>query len=108
MKKKIFIPIPPTLKDGVSLGNPNEKTNNEKIIDNLMILLELSGDGGFSPFTKKEQDDMYNFLIKLKNNQNMTNEEKEKMSATEFCRCYKCDKIEHNVISEYEPAVTFK
>lgn len=31
-----------------------------------MILLELSGDGGFSPFTKKEQDDMYNFLIKLK------------------------------------------
>lgn len=38
----------------------------------------------------------------------MTNEEKEKMSATEFCRCYKCDKIEHNVISEYEPAVTFK
>ena len=46
----------------------NEKTKKEKIIDNLMILLELSGDGGFSPFTKKEQDDMYNFLIKLKNN----------------------------------------
>ena len=46
----------------------DEKTKNEKIIDNLMILLELSGDGGFSPFTKKEQDDMYNFLIKLKNN----------------------------------------
>lgn len=44
----------------------NEKTKNEKIIDNLMILLELSGDGVFSPFTKKEQDDMHNFLIKLK------------------------------------------
>ena len=38
----------------------------------------------------------------------MTNEEKAKMAATEFCRCYKCDKIAHNVISEYEPAVTFK
>lgn len=46
----------------------NEKTKNEKIIDNLVILLELSGDGGFSQFTKKEQDDMYNFLIELKNN----------------------------------------
>lgn len=38
----------------------------------------------------------------------MTNEEKAKIAATEFCRCYKCDKIAHNVISEYEPAVTFK
>ena len=73
-----------------------------------MILLELSGDGGFSRFTKKEQDDMYNFLIKLKNNQNMTNEEKAKRAANIFCRCYKCDKIAHNNISEYEPAVTFK
>lgn len=38
----------------------------------------------------------------------MTNEEKAKIAATQFCRCYKCDKIAHNVISEYEPAVTFK
>ena len=68
MKKKYLSQFLPTLKDGDSLGNPNEKTKKEKIIDNLMILLELSGDGGFSPFTKKEQDDMYNFLIKLKNN----------------------------------------
>ena len=38
----------------------------------------------------------------------MTNEEKAKIAATTFCRCHKCDKIAHNVISEYEPAVTFK
>ena len=38
----------------------------------------------------------------------MTNEEKAKRAANIFCRCYKCDKIAHNNISEYEPAVTFK
>lgn len=38
----------------------------------------------------------------------MTNEEIAKKAATNWCRCWKCDGIVHNLISENEPAVKFK
>ena len=37
-----------------------------EIINNLLLCLELEGDGGFTSFTAKEKDDMYNYLISLK------------------------------------------
>lgn len=30
----------------------------------------------------------------------MTNDEIARASATEWCRCYKCDKIVHNLVNE--------
>lgn len=38
----------------------------------------------------------------------MTNEEKARAAATTWCRCYKCDGIACNLISENQSAVTFK
>lgn len=37
-----------------------------EIINNLLLCLELEGDGGCTSFTAKEKDDMYNYLISLK------------------------------------------
>ena len=37
-----------------------------KIINNLLLCLELEGDGKCSSFSAKEKDDMYNYLISLK------------------------------------------
>lgn len=38
----------------------------------------------------------------------MTNEEIARNAASQWCRCYKCDGIARNLISENEPAVKFK
>lgn len=42
--------------------------NEIKIIDNLLLCLQLEGDGGFSSFSSEEYDEMYNFLNSLRNN----------------------------------------
>lgn len=38
----------------------------------------------------------------------MTNEEKARAAASQWCRCHKCDGIAHNLISESLGEVTFK
>ena len=38
----------------------------------------------------------------------MTKEEIAKKAATQWCRCWKCDGMARNLISENEPAVKFK
>lgn len=43
-----------------------EKRKMIEIINNLLLCLELEGDGGCTSFTAKEKDDMYNYLISLK------------------------------------------
>ena len=40
----------------------------ERIINNLRLAIELAGDGGPSPFTEEEYNEMYNFLDNLENN----------------------------------------
>ena len=42
-----------------------------KVINNLLLCLDLEGDGGFSNFTEEEKDEMRNFLIDLRNLSNM-------------------------------------
>ena len=56
-----------------------------EIINNLLLCLELEGDGGFTSFTAKEKDDMYNYLISLKTQE----ENKTKHSI----KCYNCQRI---------------
>lgn len=43
---------------------------NLKIINLLCSAVDLAGDGGPAPFTDKEYDAMYNFLEKLKKQNN--------------------------------------
>lgn len=43
---------------------------NLEIINLLYLAIDLAGDGGPDPFTDKEYDAMYNFLEKLKNQNN--------------------------------------
>ena len=38
----------------------------------------------------------------------MTNEERARAAASDWCRCFKCDGIARNLISENKPAVEFK
>lgn len=40
---------------------------NRKIINLLRTAIELVGDGGLSPFTREEYDEMNNFLNQLEN-----------------------------------------
>ena len=40
-------------------------TRKQIIISNLKIAIELAGDGGFAPFTNEEEQDMYEFLDSL-------------------------------------------
>ena len=56
-----------------------------EIINNLLLCLELEGDGGCTSFTAKEKDDMYNYLISLKTQE----ENKTKHSI----KCYNCKRI---------------
>lgn len=56
-----------------------------KIINNLLLCLELEGDGKCSSFSAKEKDDMYNYLISLKRQE----EENKKHSI----KCYNCKKL---------------
>lgn len=42
-----------------------------KIINNLLLCLDLECDGGFSNFTEEEKDEMRNFLIGLRNLSNI-------------------------------------
>lgn len=56
-----------------------------EIINNLLLCLELEGDGGCTSFTAKEKDDMYNYLISLKTQE----ENKTKHSI----KCYNCKQI---------------
>jgi hypothetical protein len=51
-----------------------------KIINNLLLLLDLEGDGGFSNFTEKEKNEMHDFLNGLK-------------TFTNVIECYECDKV---------------
>ena len=56
-----------------------------KIINNLLLFLELEGDGRCASFSAKEKDDMYNYLISLKRQE----EENKKHSI----KCYNCKKL---------------
>lgn len=40
-------------------------TKKQIIISNLKDAIELAGDGGFAPFTDEEEQDMYEFLDSL-------------------------------------------
>lgn len=42
-----------------------------KIINNLLLCLDLEGDGGFSNFTEEEKDEMRDFLNGLRNLSNI-------------------------------------
>ena len=56
-----------------------------KIINNLLLYLELEGDGKCSLFSAKEKDDMYNYLISLKR--------QEEENKKHFIKCYNCKKL---------------
>lgn len=51
-----------------------------KIINNLLLCLDLECDGGFSNFTEEEKDEMRDFLNGLK-------------TLTNVIECYECDKV---------------
>lgn len=38
----------------------------------------------------------------------MTKEQRARNAASQWCRCFKCDGVARNLISENEPAVRFK
>ena len=51
-----------------------------KIINNLLLCLDLEGDGGFSNFTEEEKDEMCDFLNGLK-------------IFTNVIECHECDEV---------------
>lgn len=71
--------------NNVVLKEERKKKKMIEIINNLLLCLELEGDGGFTSFTAKEKDDMYNYLISLKTQE----ENKTKHSI----KCYNCKQI---------------
>lgn len=70
----------------------------EEIRNNLLLALDLCGDGGFRPFTKEQEDELIDFVSGLKDNNEKTDIEN---ACDAYCKCCETkDCIEENVCKE--------